>query len=165
MCRRSVRKTGALSCALPMKRTPSSPRNRARYFAATSSLRCFFSKLMTSIPSTRANESNASTNALVIGAMSADEAKVQPRYWRKNQAIPRSHCNSGTTALMYMRSIPSSSSVTWLRSTSATLCASVIWGSDRHRSLGTIRPLSGPGRKPILGSVGAPFPPDKPCLV
>jgi hypothetical protein len=41
------------------------------------------------------NSPIAVTNALVIGAINADEAKAWPRWKWKNPAAPRGYCSSG----------------------------------------------------------------------
>jgi hypothetical protein len=78
---------------------------------------------------------------------------------RREGAIPRSLCRIGTIAFKYIRSIPSTSSVTWSRRISATVRGTVISGSGRPWL------LRGPpnryavqmGESPIVGSAGALF--------
>jgi len=79
-CRRfSVRNTVAFSWALPMNSTPSSSVKRARYAAATSSLRCPRSKVNSGTSCALAKRSIAATNARLIGSINAEEAKTAPR--------------------------------------------------------------------------------------
>src|SRR5215467_1750427 len=88
--RRSVRKTRLFSWALPMNRTPSSPLNFFRYSTATSSLRSPLRNCTTGTRCCLAKRSNRATNSLLIGSISALEAKRCPRWNRKKAATPPS---------------------------------------------------------------------------
>ena len=80
------------------------------------------------------NSCTAVTNALVIGAINAEDANVCPRWKWKNAAAPFGYCKRGWYTLRYIRSIDSISNVTCRSRTSATLRGNVITGSGRgHR--------------------------------
>src|SRR5919199_2099570 len=92
------------------------------------------------------------TNALVIGAINAEDAKVWPRWKGKNPAAPRGYCNSGWYTLRYIRSIDSISNVTCRSRTSATLRGNVITDSGRgHRPR---RPPTATGGSTTATSIG-----------
>ncbi len=54
-----------------------------------------------STPSRSANRSISLTNCLVIGAISADDANVAPRWSRKKPTTPDAYCNFGTYRFRY----------------------------------------------------------------
>ena len=91
----SVRKTGVFSWALPTTTIPSVPLKRERYSWVTSSLRWPLVKVIRGICSSLTKRSTAAMNDLLMGFISAEEAKVSPRWKRKNEATPRSVCNRG----------------------------------------------------------------------
>src|SRR5713101_750766 len=78
--------TRAFSWARPTNTMPSGAGagQRARCAAITSSFRWPFSKLMSGTPCSCTKVWMAATNALLIGSISADEAKGCPRCRRKN---------------------------------------------------------------------------------
>src|SRR4029079_456708 len=76
-------------------------------------------------------------NDLLIGFISAEEAKVAPRWKRKNEATPRSVCSRGWYTLRYIRSMPSTSRVTCSLRTSATERGRLMGGSGRHDPSGS----------------------------
>ncbi len=82
-----------------------------------------FSKFVTEMSFSATKRSIARTKARIIGSAIAVEATLCPRYRRINPSTPLTVCSLGTYTFKYIRSIPSSSSTTWSRSTSATLCA------------------------------------------
>jgi hypothetical protein len=92
----SVRNTLAFSWALPMKSTPSSPSNDARYRCATSSLRCPFSKVTRSIPCVSTNRSIALTNRSLIGATIIVDGTRAPSWVFMNQTTPPPVWSDGT---------------------------------------------------------------------
>src|SRR3984893_10877217 len=159
LVRFSVRKTGVFSWALPTKRMPSVPWNWARYSRATSSLRCPLAKVSRGICWRRTKSSTAATKSLLMGSMRADEAKVCPRWKRKNEATAASCCSLGWETLRYMRSMPSTSRVTWCRMTSAIVRGRLMGGSGRRGPLRTDQPHRGSigdaQAYPALGTTGA----------
>src|ERR1700741_481052 len=56
--------------------------------------------------------SNCATNRRVIGLIKAADGSGWPRCSRKNRTIPCSYCSPGTKTLRYIRSIPSTVSLT-----------------------------------------------------
>src|SRR5437867_1754027 len=136
----SVRQTAAFSWALPTKRMPSSPVNRARCWAITASLRWPFSKAISGGACSATNASIAATNALLIGAMSAEDANSWPRCERKNAATPLSYWSPGTYTFRYIRSMLWTSSVVWSRRISPTVRGRLMAGSGRWGSLVDLLP-------------------------
>src|SRR5512135_218741 len=91
----SVPKTGVFSWALPTKTIPSVPEERAWCSLAMSSLRCPLANVIRGICSRSTKHSTAAMKAVLIGSMSAEEARVSPRWKRKNAATPRSVWSRG----------------------------------------------------------------------
>jgi hypothetical protein len=60
-----------------------------------------------------AKASRARTKALLIGSIRAEEANGCPRWYRKKAATPRSVWRRGTYTFEYIRSMLSTSRVTW----------------------------------------------------
>jgi len=123
---------------------------------STSSLRCFFSKVMTSIPSACAKDSIASTNLFVIGAMSRRRKRSVARHLRKNHPRAALRLQRRDDRIeVQIRSIPSHleghvAAQHLCPERVASYGAPAVTGPS-----GPSDPLRGPGRKPILGSVGA----------
>src|SRR5437660_1247070 len=74
------------------------------------------------------------TNPLVIGSISAEETKGIPWCPLKNPTTPAGYTSLGWYRFRYIRSMHSTSRVTWLARTSATLAGRLIPGSGRHCS-------------------------------
>src|SRR5512144_829200 len=114
-----------------MNSTPSSAANRDRCSAATSSLRCPFTKCTQGMARSAAKRCTASTNERVIGSISAEDANGAPRCPRQNHTTPLTCCSFGTYRSQYIRSMQSSSNSTCWARTSTTLRATVMRCSGR----------------------------------
>src|SRR2546428_1786237 len=99
------------------------------------------------------------TNPLVIGSISAEETKGIPWCPLKNPTTPAGYTSLGWYRFRYIRSMHSTSRVTWLARTSATLAGRIIPGSGRHCSYESANRFgrfnAGPATIPHLGSAGA----------
>src|SRR5438132_2924269 len=99
------------------------------------------------------------TNLLVIGSISAEETKGIPWCPLKNPTTPAGYTSLGWYRFRYIRSMHSTSRVTWLARTSATLAGRLIPGSGRHCSYESANRFgrfnAGPATIPHLGSAGA----------
>src|SRR2546422_8309748 len=99
------------------------------------------------------------TNPLVIGSISAEETKGIPWCPLKNPTTPAGYTSLGWYRFRYIRSMHSTSRVTWLARTSATLAGRLIPGSGRHCSYESANRFgrfnAGPATIPHLGSAGA----------
>src|SRR5947209_7287072 len=85
--------------------------------------------------SSSTNCSMLRTNASLIGTTAVVDAKRWPLCTRRYPTTAPTVCKCGTYTLRYIRSIASSSSTTWSRSTSATDRATLIPDSGRPRVL------------------------------
>ena len=74
---------------------PLVPWNCDRYSLAMSSLRWPLAKVIRGICSCSTKRSTAAMKDLLMGSMSAEEAKVSPRWKRKKAATPRSVWSRG----------------------------------------------------------------------
>src|SRR4029077_6605889 len=155
----SVRKTAVFSWALPTTTIPSDLLKRDRYSWVTSSLRCPLVNVIKGICSRLTKRSTAAMNDLLMAFISAEDAKIAPRWKRKNEATPRSVWSRGWYTLRYIRSIPSTSRVTWLLRTSATERGRLIGGSGRHDPSGSTNryavQIGDASSIPLLGTTGA----------
>src|SRR5437016_1420365 len=99
------------------------------------------------------------TKPLVIGSISAEETKGIPWCPLKNPTTPAGYTSLGWYRFRYIRSMHSTSRVTWLARTSATLAGRLIPGSGRHCSYESANRFgrfnAGPATIPHLGSAGA----------
>src|SRR5437588_9168142 len=99
------------------------------------------------------------TIPLVIGSISAEETKGIPWCPLKNPTTPAGYTSLGWYRFRYIRSMHSTSRVTWLARTSATLAGRLIPGSGRHCSYESANRFgrfnAGPATIPHLGSAGA----------
>src|SRR5439155_19057041 len=99
------------------------------------------------------------TNPLVIGSISAEETKGIPWCPLKNPTTPAGYTSLGWYRFRYIRSMHSTSRVTWLARTSATLAGRLIPGSGGHCSYESANRFgrfnAGPATIPHLGSAGA----------
>src|SRR6201993_2277528 len=75
-------------------------------------LRCPLQNCTTGIWRSDTKSSNCATNRRVIGLIKAADGSGWPRCSRKNRTIPCSYCSPGTKTLRYIRSIPSTVSLT-----------------------------------------------------
>src|SRR5437879_8617296 len=99
------------------------------------------------------------TKPLEIGSMRAEETKGIPRWPLKNPTTPAGYTSLGWYRFRYIRSMHSTSRVTWLARTTATLAGRLIPGSGRHCSYESANRFgrfnAGPATIPHLGSAGA----------